>query len=347
MKRLISLILAITLVFGASFAVNAVDLRDQVDDLIASFKAGEGPKANGTSIDYMYFSPVGRNDNKKYPLVIYVHGMGDGSKPGEQINKHYIAFWASDEFQNRFGSVDGAFILAPRSHEESGNFWGDDLIVPLRTAIDDFIAKNKKNIDLSRIYIGGYSMGGKMVYNMAVAYPEMFAAIFPICPALSPSTEQFKYIKDIPVWLTSCRNDPIVNYGLSVKPGWERLCSVSTVASKCRFTTLESARMGDGSSCPSNHHAWFAVENDMFAYNNGAYPQASTVDGTGKSVTLTSPNGMISWLYSHTSDFDGATASDMGNLENSSTSQSYFAIFFNIIEMIIGFVKSIISMFLK
>jgi hypothetical protein len=190
-------------------------------------------------------------------------------------------------------------------------------------------------------------MGGKMVYNMAVAYPEMFAAIFPICPALSPSAEQCKYIKDIPVWLTSSSKDPIVNYGMSVQPGWERLCAASTVASKCRFTTLESARMGDGSSCPSNHYAWFAVENDMFAYNDGAYPGASTVHGTGKKVNLTSPNGMISWLYSHTSDFDGSTASDMGNLENSSTSQSYFAIFFNIIEMIIDFVKSIISIFVK
>ena len=32
-------------------------------------------------------------------------------------------------------------------------------------------------------------MGGKMTLKMAVAYPEMFAAAFPICPAWAPEKE--------------------------------------------------------------------------------------------------------------------------------------------------------------
>ena len=343
MKKFISLLLVFIIAFSASIAVNAVDLRKQLDDLRASFKAGEGPVAGDYSVDYMYYSPVKSGDTKKYPLVVWVHGLGDGNYPGEQIEKNYMAFWASSEFQSRFGNVDGAFIIAARSREELGNSWENSMIYPLRAAIDDFIAKNKNNVDLSRIYIGGYSMGGKMVYKMAVAYPEMFAAIFPICPAWSPSKTQFELIKDIPVWLTSSKKDPIVNYENSVVPGWEKICEVSTVAADCRFTTLGTARLGDGTACKSNHYAWFAVNNDMFAYDNSVYPDSSTVDATGKTVELKNPNGMISWLYSHTSDYDGSKATDMGNLEGQGDG-GIMVLIFDYFHYVIEFLKKILAM---
>ncbi len=351
MKRFISLVLAVIMVFGACVCAGAVDLRPQVGNLRKQFKAGEGPVAGSYSVEYMYFSPVEKNDTKKYPLVIWFHGMSDGSYNGEQVNENYVAFWASDEFQSRFGDVDGAFIFAPRSREEVMDFWGTSMILPTRAAIDDFIKQYGDNIDLSRIYLGGYSMGGKMVYNMAVAYPDMFAAIFPICPAASPSTSQFELIKDIPVWLTSGKPDPIVNYANSVAPGWERLCSTSAVAADCRFTTLDKVCFADGEACPSAHYAWYAVNSDMFSYDDGDYPYASTVDGKGNTVKLKSPNGMISWLYSFTSDYDGTPATDMGNLEGMGSTSSILSLIFSFVDLadifqkVLDFFMSILAKF--
>lgn len=344
MKKIVSFILVTILLFSLAVSANAVDLSSQIKDLRAKFQAGEGPVAGDYSVDYMYYSPVKSGDTKKYPLVVWFHGLGDGNYAGEQIDKNYVAFWASEEYQSRFGNVDGAFILAIRSREELSNTWENSMIFPARAAIDDFIAKNKNNIDLSRVYAGGYSMGGKMVYKMAVAYPDMFAAIFPICPAWSPSKTQAELIKDIPVWLTSSSKDPIVNYKNSVVPGWNNVCATSAVAADCRFTTLGTARMGDGTPCKSNHYAWFAVNNDMFGYDGKAYPDSSTVDGTGKAVTLTSPNGMISWLYSHTSDFDGSKATDMGNLEGQGEG-GIMVLVFDYFHYVIEFLKKILAMF--
>ena len=342
MKRFISIVLAVIMVFGVCVSAGAVDLRPQIDELRGKFQAGEGPVAGDYSVEYMYYSPVKEDDTTKYPLVVWFHGMGDGSKNGSQINKNYVAFWASEEFQSRFGDVDGAFILAPRSREEYMNFWGTSMILPARAAIDDFIKKYGDNIDLSRIYVGGYSMGGRMTYNMAVAYPEMFAAIFPICPAASPSASQFELIKDIPVWLTSGKPDPLVNYGSSVAPGWERLCEISTVASDCRFTTLDKVCYADGEPCESGHHAWYAVNSDMFSYEDGDYPYASTVDGKGNTVELKSPDGMISWLYSYTSDYDGAPATDTGNFEDTEAEFNIISVALAILEKI---VKAIVDFF--
>ena len=45
------------------------------------------------------------------------------------------------------------------------------------------------------------------------------------------------------------------------------------------------------------------------------YPYMKTVDGNGDEVKLTYPNGMISWLMSFESDYDGSAATDDGNKE--------------------------------
>lgn len=314
MKKVISLILAIALVFSTPAFAFAASMSGGIDALKAGFKAGEGPVEGDFSIDYSYYSPVKENDSKKYPLVVWLHGMGDGSETGKPVLKSNIAYWASDEFQARFAPAGGAFILAARSREENGHYWSDEMLEPLRAAIDDFIAKNKDNIDLTRIYVGGYSMGGKMTLKMAVAYSDMFAAAFPICPAWSPSEELCKNLADIPVWLVSSTRDPLVNYYMGVYPTWEKIIAASSGPENCRFSTLTKVCYEDGTKTSSSHHAWFAVNHDLFSAENGDYPYMSTVDGNGNAVTLTYPNGMISWLSSHTSDYDGTPIEGTGNI---------------------------------
>ena len=337
-KKIIAMLLAILCVASLPLTASAVSMESGLDALKAQFVFGEGPVAGDYSVDYRYFSPVEENDTTKYPLVIWLHGMGDGAEEGKQVEKSEIAYWASDEFQARFKPAGGAFILAARSREENGKFWDNDMLEPLRAAIDDFIAKNKANIDTTRIYVGGYSMGGKMTLKMSVAYPEMFAAAFPICPAWSVPTEYAELISDLPLWITSSRRDPLVNYYLAVTPTWKRLMAASNVAEDCRFSTLTKVCYADGKKTPSAHHAWFSVNYDMFTTENGDYHNMTTVNGVGESVTLTYPNGMISWLSQFTSDYDGTPCEGKGNLEGKSNTdgmvyfeniRDFFEVLFN------------------
>ncbi len=333
MKKILSITLAIIMLFCAAIPTLACGINrnesydDMLPELQAQFIYGVGPETDGYAVDYRYFSPVENGDTTKYPLVIWLHGMGDGGEEGLQITKSDIAFWTSEEFQGRFKGSEGAFIFAPRSPEDKGIYWPDNFISILRATIDDFIAKNKNNIDLSRIYIGGYSMGGKMTLKMAIAYPELFAAAFPICPALSPSDEQAAVIADMPIWLTSGVPDPLVNYVFSVKPAWKTITKASNVPEDCRFSTLKLVKFPSGNPTSSSHHSWFAVNYDMFSADNGNYPYMSTVDGLGNKVTLTYPDGMISWLSSFTSDYDGAPAADKGNDAAYKDGKGYLTIF--------------------
>ncbi len=324
-KRIVAMLLALVCLFSFPANASALSLDGGIDALKSEFLMGEGPVVDDYSIDYRYFSPVKENDTQKYPLVIWFHGMGDGAEEGKQIRNSNIAYWASDEFQARFGNAGGAFIFAPRSREENLKFWDDDLFEPVKAAIDEFISENQENIDLTRIYVGGYSMGGKMTLKMAVAYPEMFAAAFPICPAWSPSEDLTSLIADIPVWLTSSTRDPLVSYYLAVTPTWQRIIENSNVKEDCRFTTLNKVCFEDGKKTQSSHHSWFAVNHDMFSSENGDYPHMKTVNGLGEEVTLTYPDGMISWLSQFTSNYDGVPAEGSGNItEDTNTSNMVY-----------------------
>ena len=341
MKKLLSFILAVVMLFTAcipAFAckVGNTTYDDNLEELQSQFVAGKGPETDGYTIDYRYFSPVKDGDTTKYPLVIWLHGMGDGAYEGKQVTASDIAFWTSDEFQSRFKDSEGAFIFAPRSLEEKSIYWSDALIFPLRAAIDDFIAQNKDNIDLSRIYIGGYSMGGKMTLKMAVAYPDLFAAIFPICPAWTPSTDALELIADIPVWITSGKLDPLVNYFFSVTPLWKNIIANHNSPADCRFSSLTFVKYPSGNPTSSSHHSWFAVNHDMFSSDNGKYPFMKTVDGNGNKVTLTFPDGMISWLSSYTSDYDGSIATDSGNEEARQSGEGPFAVILSAFDKILA-----------
>ncbi len=324
-KKFLSLFIAAILIFSFNIGSFAVPLQNSIEELRTLFVPGEGPLTGEYSVDYRYFSPVKENDTATYPLVIWLHGLGDGGKEGAPVEKSNIAYWASDEFQSRFNG-GGAFIMVARSREELGVCWTNSMVEPLRAAIDDFIVKNKNNIDISRIYIGGYSMGGKMTLKMAIAYPEMFAAAFPICPAWSPSLKLTEHIKDVPVWITSSTRDPLVNYFFAVTPTWEKIINNSTVPEKCRFSTLTKVCYQDGKKTSSSHHAWFAVNYDLFTDSNESYHYMSTVNGKGEAVTLTYPDGMISWLSSHTSDYDGTPIDGMGNLEDATGTDNMIAL---------------------
>ena len=176
-------------------------------------------------------------------------------------------------------------------------------------------------------------MGGKMTLKMAIAYPEMFAAAFPICPAWAPDEGLISNLSIMPIWLTSSTLDPLVNYYLSVSPTWDKITETSNVAEECRFSTITKVCYPDGSPTDSSHHTWFAVNYDMFSVENGDYPNMTTVDGLGNEVELTYPDGMISWLSEHTSEYDGTPLEGTGNIGEDDSTDNLFA-FTSIFELL-------------
>lgn len=296
-------------------------LRDEFEHDVA-------PKAGGYALDYCYYSPVGKNDTEKYPLVIFLHGIGHADYEGSQLDDSDMPYWASAELQSRFTS-GGAFILLPRAPEDKLVYWNTNLIESLRAVIDDMIAKHGDNIDTTKIFISGSSAGGEMAWNMVIAFPEYFAGAFPIASTGTVTAADVKACSDVAIWMIASTKDPAVNYSLVTMPLWSSVRRYNNNVENCRLTTLTNVTEPAGNAASDNHHMAKVITYDLHMLDGSTYPDAVTVDGNGNTVSLESPNGIINWMNSVSSDYDGKPSEGSGN-----TYVTIFESVFNIIRNI-------------
>jgi predicted peptidase len=74
-------------------------------------------------------------------------------------------------------------------------------------------AMQRYNIDETRIYLTGLSMGGYGAWHLAAAYPDLFAAVVPICGGMvheNELLEEIKVLKDVPIWIFHGAKDETV-----------------------------------------------------------------------------------------------------------------------------------------
>lgn len=194
--------------------------------IVDNFKVESG---NYDNITMKYASYAPEQDDEKKPLIIWLHGIGEGGSDGLlPITGNKANNFASREMQSYFG---GAYILAP----QAPTFWMDGFKsfgdgtskyeTALMALIQDYVSKND-NIDKERIYIGGDSNGGYMTMLMARDYTDYFAAAFPTCEALKDtliSDNDINKLKNLPMWFTAAKTDKTVPVNDYVVPTYERL----------------------------------------------------------------------------------------------------------------------------
>ncbi len=143
-------------------------------------------------LDYLLYLPDGYGkDDKAWPLVLFLHGMGD------RLERLKRAGLPRQIEQNK----DTSFILVAPENPERG--WN---VRSLTALLDEVTAKYK--VDKDRVYVTGLSMGGFGTWALAAASPERFAAIAPICGGGNPADA--KKIKDLPIWVFHGAKDTVV-----------------------------------------------------------------------------------------------------------------------------------------
>ena len=173
-----------------------------------------------------------KNDGAKNPLIIWLHGAGEGgTDPSIAILGNQVTNLAKDVIQKYFvtDTVKGAYVLAAQTPtmwmdggdgEYSNDVASQYYVQALKGLIDAYIEKNG-DIDMNRIYIGGCSNGGFMTVNMIFNFPDFFAAAYPICeayPTGDVSAEKVEKIKDLPIWFTHSANDNTVKIATNGEP---------------------------------------------------------------------------------------------------------------------------------
>lgn len=252
--------------------------------LVDKFETDKGNYDN-IEMSYAHFSP--KEDGVKNPLIIWLHGGGEGGTDATiPLSANKAANYASDEIQEIFG---GAYVLAPQAPTYwmqtkdgiAGTSYYTQAVLEL---IDEYVAGNS-DIDTNRIYVGGCSNGGYMTEILLNERTNYFAAGFPICGATStPNEEYLKNVMKTPTWWTAAEGD---SFGILAAKRYEQLIELgSDNAILSLFPNVSDTsglyKKEDGTPYEYNPHwSW------MYVHNNECINEFN-----GKKVTI------MEWLAS-------------------------------------------------
>lgn len=146
----------------------------------SEFKEGQF-KDEKKSLKYRILSPEKINPDEKYPLIVVFHGSGAIGLDNRSQMGVLSKMWLLPENRKNYP----AFVIAAQFPVRSSNYHLDEMrgvqVSESNEYLDLFLKSvdslaNSKNIDRSRIYVIGFSMGGSTTSNAISKRPDLFAA---------------------------------------------------------------------------------------------------------------------------------------------------------------------------
>lgn len=196
-------------------------------------------------LDYLRYLPpeYGQDPEKKWPLILFLHGAGERGTDINLLYKHGIPRVTREQ--------DIPFVtISPQCPNE--HWWSDFL-----PALDDLLDETLDTlaIDTDRVYLTGISMGGYGAWHLAVEYPDRFAAIAPICgggPWMYNVPGRLHEIRHMPIWVFHGAKDQVV----SPKESEWMVELLKQCGANVRFTLYPEA----------DHDSWTATYNNPELY---------------------------------------------------------------------------------
>jgi poly(3-hydroxybutyrate) depolymerase len=236
----------------------------------------------GKSLTYASFTP--QNKLGKTPLIIWLHGGGEGgTDPSIALVGNKAFNYASADIQKYFGA---AYVLVPQTpgawmHDKEGKMQpgsSEDVYnLGLMKLIKNYVAQNP-NIDTKRIYIGGCSNGGYMSLKLILKEPNYFAAGY--ISALAYQSQyitdaQINSIKNVPIWFIQAKDDKVTDPKTTAIPVYERLKKAG--AKNVHFSLFDhvtdiTGLFGGENYYYNGHWSWiYSHANQVFKEYDGSY----------------------------------------------------------------------------
>lgn len=154
---------------------------------------------DGRRLRYDSMKPKDYDPQKKYPLVLCLHGSAGSTQAARVLAKPTLR------------TKYPCFVLAPEALV--GEAWGKrpfGAMTDVQPLVLEIIRalQNEFSIDAKRLYVTGQSAGGFGTYAFIVRNPDMFAAAAPVCGTTDPAKAEL--IAKIPIWIFHGDQDPLV-----------------------------------------------------------------------------------------------------------------------------------------
>lgn len=179
-------ILPIVTVQDSSVMVVEKEITEDADSVVLAEKtktSEDEPPVNIDSALYQYgkfidmpyriLFPKNYDSSKSYPMLIFLHGIGERGNDNEKQLTWGASLFQIDSIREKYP----AFVVFPQC--KTREYWFDDWgVETLKGLADGLVADLMINRD--KIYIGGLSMGAYGTYAMIAEYPDLFAAAIAI-----------------------------------------------------------------------------------------------------------------------------------------------------------------------
>jgi predicted peptidase len=147
-------------------------------------------------MNYLIHVPIEYQEDKgkKWPLLVFLHGAGEKGTTVNLVMKHGLPKIVMSQPSFPF------ILLSPQCPFGRYTWIAEDVISLIQEIASEY------NVDQKRIYLTGMSMGGYGCWSLAAAYPEVFAAVAPLCgggddvDVVWGSREKPEAFMSLPIW---------------------------------------------------------------------------------------------------------------------------------------------------
>ena len=209
---------------------------------------------NNDTLQYRMLLPRKFSKDKKYPVVLILHGAGERGNDNQKQLVHGSALFSSKKNMKKFPAI----VIYPQCTKDS--YWSnasvDRTTTPLTIGFKNGgsptkslnmvmqlmeTLRDKSYVDVSKMYVGGLSMGGMGTFEILYRKRKMFAAAFAICGGGNIDTVE-KYAKNTALWVFHGANDDVVAPQLSI----DMVSAYLKAGGKPNFNLYEN----------DNHNSW-------------------------------------------------------------------------------------------
>jgi len=192
---------------------------------------------------YLYFPEDYEDKNdQKFPLLLFLHGGGESGDSLSTIKSNGPPKLIVEGKQFPF------LILAPQNPYKK-KWWNTRAVAQL---LDTIVENNR--VDKNRVYLTGLSRGGSAAWEMAVQYPDKFAALAVVC-GMTPLPYANWINKDLPIWVFHGDQDKSIPISESVN----MVDKLKAMGYNVKFTIYEGVGHNSWKNAYANEelYSWF------------------------------------------------------------------------------------------
>jgi predicted peptidase len=234
---------------AAVLLAGCVSIRTEGNSVEAKVVSPMNPSATGfinktlhngkRARSYVVYVPREYNPDREWPLIVFLHGAGERGDNG--LAQSDVGIGRAIRFHpERFPSL----VVMPQCPE---GVWWDDAIQDIDASIEETL--RDYNVDRSRIYLTGLSMGGFGTWQYGALHIDRFAAFMPVCGG--GRLEDAAKLATRPIWAFHGAKDSVV----SVEESRKMVEAVRNAGGDVQYTEYPDL----------DHNSWDAAYGDAKA----------------------------------------------------------------------------------